>query len=407
MRVVADRRIAHRRFSWSTWRQSRRADPSERIVCHCATRTKHGSIPLRARCGKERILDLPNCLLASNRELEILLSDRIPVLVHHHDGQEHAERAEESTVNVVLDRTADLLAKGVHQNETSDEEEQTEGDVSQWPSVIECSQHEQDLRDGVNEHASQWEDELNDPQSRLLGRRHASNALEGSERDKEADTKQQKRRESKEPQRLGCSVFRKLESDKPIDEQTPKDGCFQSDIHGREIEVSCRVGGDDSRVQEDDQHFRERVKVEEEDDLLAPYSGILAANVVDHDSSHDESGDVDEASCRLEDDGFVDLDISRVAHGFEAKTGAAKQRADDHGHLVADEVIGTKGEAHREGAGQRSLSRLAVMSAKRCVEMSASDRFRCGECKRPWWSKGQVPMVELIQTSDIGASQRS
>jgi hypothetical protein len=35
-----------------------------------------------------RILDLPNVGLGPDRELEVLLGDRVPELVHHHDGEE-------------------------------------------------------------------------------------------------------------------------------------------------------------------------------------------------------------------------------------------------------------------------------------------------------------------------------
>jgi hypothetical protein len=48
----------------------------------------------------------------------------------------------------------------------------------------------------------------------------------------------------------------------------------------------------DGRIEEDAQQLQESVEVEEEDHFFTPYSSILAANVVNHDCSHDEGRDV-------------------------------------------------------------------------------------------------------------------
>lgn len=43
-------------------------------------------------------------------------SDTVPVLVHHHHAQKHAESEEEKTVDVVLDSIAYRHAEGEQEN---------------------------------------------------------------------------------------------------------------------------------------------------------------------------------------------------------------------------------------------------------------------------------------------------
>lgn len=50
----------------------------------------------------QRLLDFPDVLLGSNRELEVLLGQTVVVLVDHHDGEESAEGPEKDTVDIVL-----------------------------------------------------------------------------------------------------------------------------------------------------------------------------------------------------------------------------------------------------------------------------------------------------------------
>lgn len=47
----------------------------------------------------------------------------IPVLVNHHDAQQHAERKDEYPVNVVGDGVADGVAESDHDDDSGDVEE--------------------------------------------------------------------------------------------------------------------------------------------------------------------------------------------------------------------------------------------------------------------------------------------
>jgi len=53
--------------------------------------------------------------------------DAVPVLVHHHDAEEHAEREEKEAIDVVLDGVADGDAEG----EEEDLGDAKEGDAKE------------------------------------------------------------------------------------------------------------------------------------------------------------------------------------------------------------------------------------------------------------------------------------
>lgn len=76
------------------------------------------------------LLDLPDGSLVSDGKLEVLLGDRVPVLVDHHHAEEHAERKEEEPVDVVLDRVADRDRERKQDNAADSEEPDSEQDVS-------------------------------------------------------------------------------------------------------------------------------------------------------------------------------------------------------------------------------------------------------------------------------------
>lgn len=268
--------------------------------------------------SEERVLDLPNTLLAAHTEFEVFLCDRVPVLVHHHDGKEKAEDAKEGAVNVVLDTDADLRREAKHENTGGDKGKAAKGNVAQRPPIVECSKDENYLGDDVDGDADDRKEELDDPESDLLCWRQPSNTLERGNGNEEANDKEEERADSDKlrweeyeesvgapcmacacpthPERLWCAVFSKLEADKAVDEQAPEDGGAETDVDGREPleeqqevstgdissqsrsthRVDTRVGGDDGRVEEDGEDFGNGVEVEEEDNLLAAWGGCVS-----------------------------------------------------------------------------------------------------------------------------------
>ena len=102
-------------------------------------------LPLALARPQEGLLDFPNCRLTTDTEFEILLGNRVPVLVDHHDTEKHAESEEEETVNVVLDSIANCHAEGEEDNLCDSEEGGAEEDITNWPPVVECADHKDEL----------------------------------------------------------------------------------------------------------------------------------------------------------------------------------------------------------------------------------------------------------------------
>jgi len=72
-------------------------------------------------------------------------SDTVPVLVDHHDAQQHAEREEKEAIDVVFYRVADRDAEGEQDHLSNSEEGGSEHDISDRPTVFESSEHEDKL----------------------------------------------------------------------------------------------------------------------------------------------------------------------------------------------------------------------------------------------------------------------
>jgi hypothetical protein len=125
-------------------------------------------LPLALSLSHEGLFDFPNSCLTANTEFEILLGDRVPVLVDHHDTEEHAESEEEEAVNVVLDSIADCHAEGEEDNLGDSEEGGTEEDITNRPSVVECTGHKDELGDDVYDDTNGWPDKVDDPKGERL-----------------------------------------------------------------------------------------------------------------------------------------------------------------------------------------------------------------------------------------------
>lgn len=108
------------------------------------------------RSGQQWVLDFPHGRLVANAELEVLLRNRIPVLVNHHHAEQHAKREDENAVDVVLDGVTNLNAEG-EQNDLGDSKEGgAEQDVPNRPSVVQRPNDENQLCDDVDDHADHW-----------------------------------------------------------------------------------------------------------------------------------------------------------------------------------------------------------------------------------------------------------
>lgn len=157
----------------------------------------------RASTSHHRLLDVPHGLLATDRELEVFLGDRVPVLVDHHDRQQHADGEEEQSVDIVLDRITNVDREPEQHHLRDREKRSSEHNVSDWPSVVEGADDEDELRHHVNGRAQARPNKVYDPQSDRLLVGESDKTLEGCDGEEEANTEQEQARQAKEL-RDGC-----------------------------------------------------------------------------------------------------------------------------------------------------------------------------------------------------------
>lgn len=145
-------------------------------------------LPLALSLSHVGLFDFPNSRFTANTEFEILLGDRVPVLVDHHDTEEHAESEEEETVDVVLDGIANCHAEGEEDNLGDSEEGSTEEDITNRPPVVECTGHKDELGDDVYDDTKGWPDKVDDPKGEGFCVIEAGKAFECRDGEEEAGT---------------------------------------------------------------------------------------------------------------------------------------------------------------------------------------------------------------------------
>ena len=142
---------------------------------------------------RKRFLQIPVVVSDADGEFEVFFGDGIPVLVDHHDRQEVADGCEEESVHVVLDPLADSLTEQVHNDLTDDEEEDAKRNVSEWPSLLQCTRDQKDLHNDVDEEEDGAEDVDHNEQSDRVQRSKSCNTLESENTDSKADEEHDER----------------------------------------------------------------------------------------------------------------------------------------------------------------------------------------------------------------------
>jgi len=127
-------------------------------------------------------------------------SDTVPVLVDHHDAQQHAKREEKEAIDVVLDGVADRDAESEQDHLGNSEKRGPKKDVSDRPTVFKRSEHEDKLRYDVDHSADQGPQDIDDPQGDGFGVTESGILLEGGDGKEEPDTKYH---QARNPQELG------------------------------------------------------------------------------------------------------------------------------------------------------------------------------------------------------------
>lgn len=120
---------------------------------------------VRVGACKQRVLHLPYRSFTSDREFEVLLRDRIPVLVHHHDAKEHAKREEEDSVNVVFHSIANRCREGKEHYLSNDEEGSTKNNIADRPTVLERPENQNKLGDDIYDRADERPQNVDDPKT--------------------------------------------------------------------------------------------------------------------------------------------------------------------------------------------------------------------------------------------------
>lgn len=89
----------------------------------------------------------------------------IPIFVHHHDGEQHAQCEEEDSVNVVRDGVADLDAESEEKNTADNVKRHAENDISNNPSIVQCPHYEHELRHSIDKSTNGGEEEVGDEET--------------------------------------------------------------------------------------------------------------------------------------------------------------------------------------------------------------------------------------------------
>lgn len=157
--------------------------------------------------GSHQLLDLPVVHSRAHRELQVFLSDGIPILVHHHDGQKIARCRKEQSIHIVTDRIANRPAEGIENDLANDEEEDAKRDIAQGPPVLKRPSDENDLQNHVDEELDGVEKVEHHKQADSVGGTKTSPRHESCERHQERDDKGSGRAEAHHPERERCPIL--------------------------------------------------------------------------------------------------------------------------------------------------------------------------------------------------------
>lgn len=94
---------------------------------------------------------------------------------------------EEHAINIMLDRVADVCAEHDENRDADAPECGAEREVAERPAVVERLEHEQQLRDEVDERADDREEDVEDEEREWLHVGEPGDRLEGRDGDEEGE----------------------------------------------------------------------------------------------------------------------------------------------------------------------------------------------------------------------------
>ena len=119
-------------------------------------------------------------------------SNTIPVLVDHHDAQKHTQSKEEQPVDIMLDSITYRHTERKQEDLRNNEEHCAKNDITNRPSVIECTEDEDKLRDDVDCGADDGPEDVHDPEGDGFQVVKACDTFECGNRNEEAHSKDNK-----------------------------------------------------------------------------------------------------------------------------------------------------------------------------------------------------------------------
>jgi len=124
--------------------------------------------------------------------------DTVPIFIDHHHAQQHTKREEEQPIDVVFYRIAYRNAECEQENLTSCVEGRAKDDITDWPSILESTEYEDELRDDVHRDADERPKHVYDVQCyrRRVGK--AEELLESGDSDEEGSTEDNEARYAEE-----------------------------------------------------------------------------------------------------------------------------------------------------------------------------------------------------------------
>jgi hypothetical protein len=164
---------------------------------------------------------------------------------------------------------ADDLGQGVKQNLADNECRNSETNVPQRPTLLQCADDQQSLHDDVNEEEDRGEDVDDHEEADRALRAQASPSLECEQSNDEADSEHSQTADAKQPYRQSGTVFVELETDEAVDHQADAGGANKAELHSNEVWVCIGSRWYNAAVDDERADGEEGVQVEESRDFLA------------------------------------------------------------------------------------------------------------------------------------------
>lgn len=239
-------------------------------------------------------------------------------LVHHHNTKKVTHGCQEKTVKVVTNGSADLAAECIHEHLARNEKENTKGNISKRPTVLESSSHQKDLHGNVNKQLGGVQEVQHNEKADSVCGTKTSPALERGERNKEANGECDEGANAQHPHGHRRAILVKLKPDETVDQQASDGRTAKTVLDADKIRVRITAGRHDTGVDDEGYAGEEHVQVEEAENLLSSDSGELGTYVEDHDDGHEQSDNMHGAGGAFKDDCVCDLDVTGIAVGLDA-----------------------------------------------------------------------------------------